>query len=73
MKAVIEYEPFPPDRRLEDVSQEAEGWKFETLEHDDMNFPHLIRATDADGRSCYYVAIGPDGYAIDIKKVELVP
>jgi hypothetical protein len=71
MKAIIDYEPFAPEKRLEDVGQTAEGWTFETLEHDKMNFPHLIRATDADGRSCYYVAVGPEGYAIDIKKVEM--
>jgi hypothetical protein len=71
MKAIIEFEPFPPEKRLEDHSQTAEGWKFETLEHDEMTFPPVIRATDAQGRSCLYVAFGPDGGAIDIKKVEI--
>ncbi|MDQ1470562.1 MAG: hypothetical protein QOJ99_2042 [Bryobacterales bacterium] len=71
MKAIIDYEPFPPEKRLEDHSQTAEGWKFETLEHDEMTFPPVIRATDAQGRSCLYVAFGPEGGAIDIKKVEI--
>jgi hypothetical protein len=73
MKAVIDYETFPPENRLEDVSQTAEGWKFQTLEHDEMNFPPVIRATDAEGRSCLYIAFGPEGAAIDIKKVEIKP
>jgi hypothetical protein len=71
MKAIIEYKSFPPKKRLRDDGQDAKGWRFETLEHDEMTFPHLIRATDAGGRSCYYIAAGPDGYAIDIKKVEI--
>jgi hypothetical protein len=73
MKAVIDYEHFAQEKRLEDVGQTAEGWKFETLEHDEMNFPPVIRATDAEGRSCLYVAYGPDGSAIDIKNVEIKP
>ena len=73
MKAVIDYEPFAREKRLEDVSQRAEGWKFETLEHDEMNFPPVIRATDAGGRSCLYIAFGPEGGAIEIKKAEIEP
>jgi hypothetical protein len=69
MKVVIEYKPLPPEKRLSDVSQTAEGWTFETLEHDEMNFPRLIRATDAEGRSCGYLAETADGQAVDIKGV----
>jgi hypothetical protein len=73
MKAVIDYELFAHEKGLEDIGQTAEGWRFETLEHDEMNFPPVIRATDAGGRSCLYVAFGPEGSAIEIKKVELKP
>jgi hypothetical protein len=38
-----------------------------------MNFPPVLRATDAEGRSCLYIAFGPEGGAIDIKKVEIEP
>jgi hypothetical protein len=69
-KVVIQYKPLPPKKRLEDVSQTAEGWTFTTHEHDEMNFPRLIRATDAKGRSCFYSAELPDGQTVDIKKVE---
>jgi hypothetical protein len=70
MKAIIDYEPFAHESRLEGVSQTAEGWRFETMEHDQMNFPPVIRATDAEGRCCRYIAFGPEGGPIDIKKVE---
>jgi hypothetical protein len=39
---------------LEDVSQTAEGWKFEIVELDEMSFPPVIRATDAEGRGCFF-------------------
>ena len=39
MKTMIEYEELPRERRLRDASQEATGWKFETIEHDEMTFP----------------------------------
>jgi hypothetical protein len=39
MKTIIEYEELPRERRLRDASQEATGWKFETIEHDEMTFP----------------------------------
>jgi hypothetical protein len=73
MKVVIEYMPLPPDRRLEDVGQEAKGWSFKTLEHDEMNFPRIIEATDANGRSCYYFAESAEGEAIRIEKAEFEP
>jgi hypothetical protein len=73
MKAMIDYENFPPENRLSDVSQTAKGWTFETLEHDEANFPVVIRATDAEGRSCNYIAFGPEGAAINIKAVEFDP
>ena len=38
-----------------------------------MNFPPVIRATDAEGGSCLYIALGPEGAAIDIKKMEIEP
>lgn len=71
MRAIVEYKSLPQNKRLRDEGQNGKGWKFKTLEHDEMTFPHLIRATDATGRSCYYMAVGPDGYAIDIKKLEV--
>ena len=71
MKAVIDYEPFPREKRLEHRQSDCEGMKFETLEHDEMNFPPVIRATDGEGRSCLYIAFRPEGGAIDIKKIEL--
>jgi hypothetical protein len=30
MKAIIDYGPFPPEERSEDVDRTADGWKFET-------------------------------------------
>ncbi|WP_029583040.1 hypothetical protein [Bradyrhizobium sp. URHD0069] len=73
MKAIIDYEQFPSEERLSDVSQDGQGWTFKTTEHDEMNFPVVIEATDATGRSCRYIAFGPDGAAIDIKSVEFDP
>jgi hypothetical protein len=50
MKAIIDYENFPPEERLSDVSQSAKGWTFETPEHDEVNFPVVIRAMPTVGR-----------------------
>lgn len=72
-KVVIEYTPLPPGQRLEDIGQDAEGWTFKTLEHDEMNFPRMIRATDTNGRSVYYFAESAEGEAISIKKAEFEP
>jgi hypothetical protein len=72
-KVVIEYKPLPPSKRLRDDSQTAEGWTFSTHEHDEMTFPRLIKATDAEGRSCFYSAELPNGKTIDIEKVEFEP
>jgi hypothetical protein len=69
-KVVIEYQPLPPSKRLDDGGQDAEGWTFTTHQHDEMAFPHLIKATDVNGRSCFYSAELPNGKTIDIKKVE---
>jgi hypothetical protein len=43
------------------------------LEHDEMTFPRVIRATDAEGRSCIYLAEGPEGQPINIKWIEFNP
>lgn len=70
MKVIIEYEDFAPEQRPRDDSQRGEGWTFETVEHDEMTFPTVIRATDAEGRTCLYAACGPEGGAVTIKAVE---
>ncbi|MDB5608105.1 MAG: hypothetical protein JWP25_5005 [Bradyrhizobium sp.] len=38
-----------------------------------MSFPRAIRATDAEGRSCIYLAEGPEGQPINIKWIEFNP
>jgi hypothetical protein len=70
MKAIIEYDELAPEDRPQDDSQTGEDWTFETLEHDEMSFPRAIRATDAEGRSCIYLAEGTEGQAINIKWIE---
>jgi hypothetical protein len=66
MKAILDYRNFPPEQR----GQDAKGWKFTTHEHDEMAFPVVIQATDPSGKSCNYIAVGPDGAAIKIKAVK---
>jgi hypothetical protein len=72
MKAMIEYEDLSRERRPRDEGQDARGWKFETIEHDEMALPRAIRTTDAEGRSFNYLVFGrrPRRQPIEIKAVD---
>jgi hypothetical protein len=58
MKLIIEYDEIAPGDLPEDPGFDAEGWTFTPLEHDEMTFPRAINATDAQGRSYSYLAVG---------------
>lgn len=64
------YEVLTEDKRPQDEKMDGSGWTFETLEHGgeypDM-MPQAIRATDANGRSCIYLAVTVNGKVVDSK------
>jgi hypothetical protein len=38
--------------------------------HDEITFPHAIKATDAEGRSYTYLALGPEWRQVKITKID---
>lgn len=70
MKLIIEYEQIAPDKLPQDPSSTGERWTFALEEHDEITFPHAIKATDAEGRSYTYLAVGPDWREVRITKIE---
>ena len=73
MKLIAEYEQIAPDKLPQDPSFTGEGWTFKPAEHDEIMFPHEIRATDAEGRTYTYLDVGPDWREVKITKIERVP
>jgi hypothetical protein len=70
MKLIIEYEQIAPDKLPQDPSFTGERWTYALEEHDEITFPHAIKATDAEGRSYTYLAVGPDWREVRITKIE---
>jgi hypothetical protein len=68
MKLTRRYEKMTPEKRPQDPSMDGTGLAFETLEHGGEypdTTPQAIRLTDAEGHSCIYVPITPDGKVVD--------
>jgi hypothetical protein len=64
------YETMTEEKRPQDPNQDGEGWKFELSEHGGEfpdSMPQAIRATDAEGRSCWYTPITVCGKVVDSK------
>ena len=68
------FRELPPEMRPQDPRFDGAGWTFELLEHGGDyadNMPQAIRATDAQGRSCRYVAVREGGRVVDSIAFEL--
>lgn len=62
------YETMTEEKRPQDPGMGGAGWKFQTLEHGGKypdSMPQVIRATDAEGRSCVYVPVTVHGEVVD--------
>jgi hypothetical protein len=70
IKLIVEYEQIAPEKLPLDPSLTGEGWTFEPEEHDEITFPNAIKATDAEGRSYTYLAVGPDWREVRITNIE---
>ena len=65
----------PPDDRPQDPTGDGAGWTFQTLEHGGEypdHTPQVIRATDAQGRSCTYVPVTENGRVVESICFEMV-
>lgn len=64
------YEILTAEKRPQDPNLDGEGWTFALSEHggeypDAM--PQVIKATDAEGRVCFYVPVTVHGRVVDSK------
>lgn len=71
-----EYEKMTPEKRPQDPDLTGAGWRFELSEHGGEypdTMPQVIRAFDAEGRTCIYVPITVYGKVVDSKGFAFSP
>ena len=64
------YEIMTEEMRPQDDNQDLSGWSFVSAEHGGEypdSMPQAIKATDAEGRSCWYIPVSVNGRVVDSK------
>lgn len=69
------YERYEPGEMPKDPGQDLDGWTFESAEHggknmEDLEFPHVIIATDMAGRTHKYQATTVGGEPVNSIRYE---